>query len=458
MLGQLILGKYRVIRQLDEGGMSKIYLARQAEPAREVVVKVLKESLRAQSKTVEHFRREIYITSRFQHPNAVACYDFATRDVRGPILVMEYLRGLDLNTLIQRDGRFTPERTGRLLAQLCDVLQAAHEQGIVHRDIKPGNLMVLYPGTPHETLKLMDFGLAKMTSMLYISPEDLVDFNLPAASGTPEYISPEMVCGTELDGRGDLYSVGVVLFEMLTGRRPFIHGNVERLMLAHAGDRPPSFAEVGLAHQVAPALEGVVMSCLAKHPDGRPRTAWELALAYERALGRRITHARGPGGQGSGVRPALPGSGVRPAVQVPARPDLTTTPPPPERHAFQQSVEATMPEAMAMIKLKGFLYDLGGEVVESVPGMIKVRLVEKAPEKKSGLFRLFSAENSRQASVLGAPQATDIELFLERRDPSQVNKLTITLVMRPCGGMITPEWRSRCNQIGRDLQAYLMGR
>src|SRR3954469_17098754 len=104
MLGQLILNKYRVLRPLDEGGMSKVYLARQADPARDAVVKVLKEPLRAQSKAVEHFRREIYITSRFQHPHAVACYDFATRDPSGPVLVMEYLRGVDLNTLILREG------------------------------------------------------------------------------------------------------------------------------------------------------------------------------------------------------------------------------------------------------------------------------------------------------------------------------------------------------------------
>ncbi len=188
MLGQVILGKYTVTRPLEEGGMSKLYLARQAEPARDVVVKVLKDSLRTIPKVVEHFRREIYITSKFHHPHAVACYDYGTKDPPGPVLVMEYLRGVDFNTLLLREGRFSPERTGRLLAQLCDVLQAAHEQGIVHRDLKPGNLMLLFPGTPHETLKLMDFGLAKMTSLFYISPEDLVDFNLPPASGTPEYI------------------------------------------------------------------------------------------------------------------------------------------------------------------------------------------------------------------------------------------------------------------------------
>jgi serine/threonine-protein kinase len=461
MLGQLVLGKYRVTRLLDEGGMSKIYLARQLDPARDVVVKVLKEALAAQPKTVEHFRREIHITSRFHHPNAVACYDSDTKGPHGPLLVLEYLRGVDLNTLLLREGRFTPERTGRLLVQLCDVLGAAHDAGIVHRDIKPGNLMLLYPGTPQETLKLMDFGLAKMSTMLYISPEDLVDFSLPAASGTPEYISPEMVRGIEMDGRGDLYSVGVVLYEMLVGRRPFSYNTVEGLMLAHAEAPPPSFADLGFAGRVPPALEAVVMSCLDKVPEKRPKTAWDLALAYEKALGRRITTTRaatspvkpapGPGS----LSPALP----RPSpASSPAPAAASSVPLSLERQAIRQSIEAAMPESMAMIKLKGFIFDLGGEVVESVPGLIKVRLTDKPAEKKSGVFAWVGGGGSRRSSAVPTVQSTDIELHMERRDPSQSSRLTITLVMRPGNGLATVEWRNRCGQISRDLQAYLMGR
>ena len=122
-----------------------------------------------------------------------------------------------------------------------------------------------------------------------------------------------------------------------------------------------------------------------------------------------------------------------------------------------------MPEAMAMIKLRGFIYDLGGEVVESVPGMIKVRLAAPADAKKSsssgggGLFGWMTG-GSKQVAVVSPQSATDVELHMERRDPSQANKLTITLVMRPGGGLMTPEWRNRCDRIGRDLQAYLMGR
>ena len=442
MLGQVLLGKYKVTRQIDEGGMSKIYLARQTNPDRDVVVKVLKEPLRTQTKPVEHFRREIHIMTRLQHPNVVATYDALPRDVRGPILIMEYLRGTDLAGLMPQGQRFSLERAGRILVQLCDVLHYCHQSGVVHRDLKPGNIMILHPNTPQETVKLMDFGLAKMSNMLYISPDEIVDMSLPAASGTPEYISPEMVRGNDLDGRGDLYSVGVILFEMLTGRRPFVHSSVEKLMLAHAHEPPPTFAELGLS-DIPPGIETLVRSCLEKYPEKRPATAWELAEAYERALGKRL----------SAGRPATVGTPApaAKATLTPSRPDPRTG----DRSAVRQTVEATMPEALALVKVKGFIYDLGGEVIESVPGMIKVRLQEK---KSSGLAGWLGSLGNSSASSLKTSSGTDIELHLERLDPNNSAKLTITLVMRPLSGLISPEWRSRAEAIGRDLQAYLMGR
>ncbi len=257
MVGHVFLGKYKTIRPLDEGGMSRIFLAHQTSPEREVVVKVLKEPLLAQSTVREHFRREIHITSRFQHPHAVAFIDADPKAPDGPVLVLEYLRGVDLNVLLHREKRFTPERTGRLLTQLCSVLQAAHDAGVVHRDIKPGNLMVIHPGTPVEQLKLMDFGLAKMSSLLYISPDDIFDYTLPPAAGTPEYIAPEQVRGNEMDGRGDLYSVGVVLYEMLTGRSA---------VLGADGGR----ADAGARRGAAADLRGA--------GSGRPRAAGRRAL------------------------------------------------------------------------------------------------------------------------------------------------------------------------------------
>lgn len=498
MVGQVLLKKYKVMRPLDEGGMSRIFVAKQLDHPREVVVKVLKPEYAAQQKAREHFRREIHILSRFNHPNAVGYYDADPSDSKAPFLVMEYLRGIDLAGLLAREGRFAPDRAGRILVQLCDVLQAAHDVGIVHHDLKPGNIFIIYPGTPQETVKLMDFGLARMSSLLYIDPEDVTRLHLddaPSTAGTPEYIAPEQLRGTTVDRRSDIYSLGVILFEMLTGKRPFDRPTVDQILIAHTDDPPPTFAEMGLGDQISHHIEQVVRRCLAKSPDDRYQQASELIYHYEKALGRRLTHGRTfgtpakegstaednstPQGRVSAVlnkaRAILsrePGTTPVPtpaphsrAVQTGRYPVVTNqnAPPPvePSRslaridpHQIQHRIEAVMPEAMALLKLKGFIFDIGGEVVESVPGMIRVRLGAAQGQSNAGVLSWFSG--SRQTPTF---PPTDLELHMAHSDPSQPSKLTITLVMRPLErGAASSAWRDACQRVLRELQAYVMGR
>lgn len=449
MLDQVVLGKYRVVRRLDRGGLCDIWLARQLEGGREVVVKVLQEPFARQAKPREFLRREIHILSRFRHAHAVGYCDADPHDANGPILVMEYLRGIDLCALLQREGRLMPERVGRLLAQLCEVLGAAHRTGIVHRDIKPGNLMIVHPFTPQETLKLMDFGLAKMPSLLYIGADEVSDCSLPKASGTPEYLAPEQALGQEMDGRGDVYSVGVVLYEMLSGRRPFEHPNAEALLVAHLREEAPSFAARGIS-DIPPAIEVVVRACLAKHPEDRPKNAAELLQRYEDALGKPLSAPRGSSG-----RIALRPQNAAPSSSETPPPRLTAN----DRHALRQEFEADMPEAMALLKIKGFLNDLGSKDIQSEPGAIRVRLGEAEPtKKKSGLFALLDRGSGRKSGAIALAAATEVELRMERPDLRQPNRLRITLIMRSGNGLITAEWRSRCQKIGMDLKAYLMGR
>src|SRR5262249_24610266 len=157
-----------------------------------------------------------------QHPNVVALIDSSFSDPQGPCIVMEYIPGITLATLLRKYLRMKAARVGPLLGQLCLALDAAHRAGIVHRDLTPANLMVVNPDTPKEQLKVMDFGLALMANALYIPKERLANpADFFSASGTPDYICPEQVRGDEMDARGDLYSVGVILYELLTGRVPF---------------------------------------------------------------------------------------------------------------------------------------------------------------------------------------------------------------------------------------------
>ncbi len=432
MLGQVYLKRYKVVRPLDEGGMSKVYLGMQTEPPREVAIKVLRAELASQPRVRAQFRREAYILAKFHHPNSVTFYD-ADVEAKEPVLVMEYLRGVDLLHLLQRHKRLSPERTGRLLGQICAVLQAAHDEGIVHRDLKPGNIFVVHPDTPQEKIKLMDYGLAKMSSMLYFAAEEMQTQNHPAAAGTPEYISPEQLMGHDVDRRGDLYSLGVILYEMLTGRRPF-EGDVDKLLLAHRDDAPPSFAAAGAADLVPSALEYLVMDCLAKYPEERPQTAEQLAHLYEQGLGRKIYEHERPTSS-----PSRPTAIVRKFDSAA------------DRNAIVQQVTATMPESMAMLKLKGFICDLGGEIIESLPGLIRVRLGQA--KQSSGLFSWFGGGGQRHNS-----SAINMELQMEQPDPSQPSLLAITLKLTSPSGAFSADGRTKCERIGRDFQAYLMGR
>jgi serine/threonine-protein kinase len=249
--------------------------------------------------------------------------------------------------------------------------------------------------------------------------------------------------------------VGVVLYEMLTGRRPFERSSAEALLQAHAHEAPPGFVERGCT-QIPAAVERLVQSCLAKMPDQRPRDAAELAYRYESALGRRLS---APRRTGSGLFSLKQPASNTPAPDSAPRPTPSTpVPTAADRHALRHEFEADMPEAMAMLKLRGFLHDLGSQVIESVPGKIRVRLGQpEAPKKKSGIFSLLE-RNERKSGVLQMATMTDVELRMERRDPARPSMLTITLIMRPGGGMANLEWRTRCQKIGADLKAYLMGR
>src|SRR5918911_542095 len=243
MVGRIFLGRYEAIRLLGEGGMGRVYLARQLDLGRQVVVKVMHDHVAADPKFCERFQRETLLMARFQHPFAVTLYDASLNDDPGPCIVMEYVRGITLDGLLQRNGRLTAARVGRLLGQLCEVLQAAHTAGIIHRDLKPANLMVVDPDTPYELLKVMDFGLAKLVAQGAVGEAAVT--NAEFAVGTPGYMCPEQARGDEMDNRGDLYSVGVILFELLTGRLPFSGKSTMDVLLAHATEEPPSFAQVG---------------------------------------------------------------------------------------------------------------------------------------------------------------------------------------------------------------------
>jgi serine/threonine-protein kinase len=353
MVGRIFLGRYETIRLLEEGGMGRVYLARQLDLGRQVVIKVMHDHVAKDSLFCERFQRETLLMARFQHHYAVTLYDASLNDLQGPCIVMEYIRGVTLDNLLLRNGRLSPTRVGRLLGQMCEVLQAAHTEEIIHRDLKPANLMVVDPDTPYEIVKVMDFGLAKLANA---GANKGLATGAEFAVGTPGYMCPEQARGEEMDHRGDLYSVGVMLFELLAGRLPFSGKCTMDVLLAHATEEPPFFAELGLSAWVPPAIEEVVRSCLAKRPEDRPSCARELAERYETALAHQqaLQDERAPSGDPRAGQPAA--AATESAEPVPASGPLALDP-----NAVVHYLEAWMPETIAVYKLRGFVQDIGGK-------------------------------------------------------------------------------------------------
>lgn len=444
MVGRIFMGRYEAIRLLGEGGMGRVYLARQLDLGRQVVVKVMHDHLANDPMFSERFQRETLLMARFQHPYAVTLYDASLNDAQGACIVMEYIRGVTLDQLLQRNGRLSPARTGRLLGQLCEVLQAAHSEGIIHRDLKPANLMVVDPDTPYEILKVMDFGLAKL-----LDKSTLRNVTCPGseyAIGTPGYMCPEQARGEDMDHRGDLYSVGVILYEMLTGRLPFSGGSTMDVLLAHATEDAPSFASVGIGDTIPYAVEKLVRRCMAKFPEQRPANARELAELYELALADESTAE-----PETSVPPPSVNRGASRATPAPTATVNTPTRDGFDPNAMIHHLDAWMPERVASYKLRGFVNDTGGELLECVPGRIRVRLGGQGSVYAASGGSLAWLGLGRKSSLI------DMELLLQRPDPNRDSQLRITVMLRPTNGKtMDAEWRSRCGQIYCDLRAYLM--
>jgi serine/threonine-protein kinase len=452
MWTRVFLNRYRSIRLLGEGGTGRAYLARELKSDRLVVVKVLHEEYAKTTQARQTFQREIELLSQFRHPGAVEFYEASMTDPNGPCLVMEYVKGEPLDELLRRQARLPLERVGRLLGGLCGVLQAAHDQGIIHRDLKPANIMVADADTPQEQIKVLDFGLASLTVAssdgLYIPLDKFTAARANSVVGTPEYTCPEALGGEQLDHRSDLYSVGVILYELLTGHLPFDARRgraISAILSAHAHQPPPPFSRWKLEIDIPPGIEAVVLSCLAKDPAERPQSARELAERYGVASGQTLWE-----------EPET----ERPPAPVPDSPPAgTEVPGDPNSMVYQ--LEAWMPQQIAAVKLRGFLDAAGGEVLESVPGRIRVRFwrrkhtTARVPEPRrwpwSGLRRPSETRPDFEEAQM--------DVFMARPAPHDPGRLLLTVRLRPAELIplhAAAEWHDWSELLHRNLKAYLM--
>jgi serine/threonine-protein kinase len=280
-IGKIIDGKYRIEHKIGSGGMGNVYRGRHTQMETNVAIKILHASLVSDSKAVERFRREARAALAVNHPNAIQVMDFGVTDDQTVYIVMELLDGVSLQKVIDTEHIVPVDKTVKIFKQVCAALNAAHIKSVIHRDLKPDNIIILHYGKPDEQVKVLDFSIAKVNS-----PESgggknpLTEVGLVV--GTPQYMSPEQAQGLELDTRADIYSLGVTLYQMLTGVLPFTAASSMALALKHIHALPRPLREVN--PQLSAAMESVVMKAMAKRPDDRQQSANELGEELEAAL------------------------------------------------------------------------------------------------------------------------------------------------------------------------------
>ena len=291
-IGSVIAGRFTVERLVGRGGMGSVYVALHAELGRKYAVKFLHESIESDAELAERFRREARAISRLDHPGIVSVADFGRTEHNQLYLVMEYVDGPSLQDALEE---VAPEglplrRVYAITAQLCWAAAAAHDAGVVHRDLKPENILLTKDHAKEDIVKILDFGLAKI-----MHSADITELTTRGQIfGTPDYMAPEQARGDEIDHRADIYSLGIIAYELVTGRPPFIAKSIPKILYAHQEQlpEPPSVHMPPGAEPLPPGVERIILQCLEKDPERRPRQAAEVAQIFESRLQRQASHTR----------------------------------------------------------------------------------------------------------------------------------------------------------------------
>jgi serine/threonine-protein kinase len=280
------IGRYRLLRRIAKGGMGEVWSAIDSGLRRNVALKMLRPEENQARDAVRRFEQEVAATAQLTHPNTVRVFDYGVSDDGIWYYAMEYLEGVTLAELVAKEGRLAPQRALYIAHQVARALSEAHARGIYHRDIKPENIFLTSPGNEPDFVKVLDFGIAKLTrSAISLT-------HTGTLVGTPAFISPEVVCGRPADARTDVYALGAVVYFMLCGRPPFEGENAAQVLQAHVGKKPISLRLL-IEPRIPEELVNIVDRCLEKNPEDRYGDAALLADAFKQCAGRIGSVLRG---------------------------------------------------------------------------------------------------------------------------------------------------------------------
>jgi serine/threonine-protein kinase len=337
LIGRVINDRFKINALIARGGMGKVYRAEQAPLGRVCAIKVLNPNYAGEHDPEFHkrFFLEASIASKLTHPNTVTIFDYGRTDDDIYYMAMEYLEGHTLHRAIREAGHFPEERAAHVARQICRALREAHSLGVIHRDLKPANIFLVEHGDETDFVKVLDFGLVKNVSG--DKGEDLTQTGL--FMGSPKYMAPEQIRGDRVDARTDIYALGIIMYEMITGKVPFDRPNSVNILMAHVNEEAPPMRQMNPNINLSPAIEETVGRCMAKDPDQRFRSMDEVLAALKRIGGATLTATisgagtgeyRSLGGSGSGPQISQngTGSGPNPAFLSPSGSDPGSIPSP----------------------------------------------------------------------------------------------------------------------------------
>ena len=279
LLGSIVADRYHILKKLGEGGMGTVYLAEHVKMGRKSALKVMNPGMNTDPDAIARFNREASNASRLSHPNICGIYDFGETPDGMIYLAMEFIEGSSLTSLIEKAGQLPAPRAASIVHQTADALQVAHDAGIVHRDLKPDNIMVSKNRDGSDLVKVVDFGIAKASSS---DAQKVTKTGMVV--GTPEYMSPEQLAGDKLDGRSDIYSLGLVAFNCLTGMLPFAAETAQEAMIMRLTDKPRSLADVKPEVAWPAALQATLDRALARDTDDRYTSAAAFGREFAAAI------------------------------------------------------------------------------------------------------------------------------------------------------------------------------